>query len=389
MDQITFFDQVIESEIKRNNLAGANLLLIKDGTELVYRSYGMADIEKQIPMKRDTIFRLFSMSKPVTAVAAMILMERGVLDMYDPVSKYLPSYRSQSYFDAEGKKHKASREVLVRDLLNMTSGLAYPDDCTPSGKAVAALFDEMGKAQDEGLPFSTVTLAERLGQIPLSFDPGAHWQYGTSADVLGAVVEIASGKRLGQFLEDEIFTPLDMPDTGFFVPEHKRARFAQLYRCFGDNTIAPEPSKNLGIEPLYDHSPSFESGGAGLVSTIDDYSHFAQMLLGEGMYNGNRILSPATVRFLCSVQLDDSYKKDLNWDSLRGYGYGNLMRHLISPAEGGTNASVGEYGWDGWVGTYFTVAPADQTVLIYFVQRCDTGTNEVTRKIRSIAFSLV
>ena len=432
--RIADMDRLICSEIARDNLAGANLLLLRDGRTLHRASYGMANKEKQIHMTDDTIFRIFSMTKPVICAAAMLLMERGILDLSDPIEHYLPDFDGQQVFlPGSTQTVPASRPVRLSDLLNMTSGLAYPDDCTSAGKAVAALFDEMTAAQDAGVSFSTLQLANRLGQIPLAFHPGEHWMYGTSADVLGAVIEAASGMRLSRFLKQELFDPLDMKDTDFYVPDEKKKRFAELYRCSEmPNTsacidtgnmmsqqkadipasipqkggvvdtlssfsvyqsdkrmhIAPQPGKNLGMEG-YDHAPAFESGGAGLVSTIEDYAHFATMLLQGGVWQNRRILGKNTVSFLCSPQLSDAYAPDLNWDSLRGYRYGNLMRHLADPAAGGTNADVGEFGWDGWCGTYFTVSPKSNFIMLYFIQRCDAGCNEITRRLRHIAYSLV
>lgn len=445
-ERIKDMDNLIRSEIARGNLAGANLLLLKDGLVLHRASYGMADIEKRSPMTDDTIFRIFSMTKPIVGAAAMLLMERGVLDPADPVEAYLPDFHGQQVFlPGSTQTVPALRAVRISDLLNMTSGLSYPDDCTSAGKAVAALFDEMMTAQDNGVPFTTVQLANRLGRLPLAFQPGAHWMYGTSADVLGAVIEVASGMRLSHFLKQELFEPLDMKDTDFYVPDEKKHRFAELYRCsecsaasapadmlahahadaaetlthIGTDaaetlqsspaakggvvdalssfsvyqsgrrmTIAPQPGKNLGMEG-YDHAPAFESGGAGLVSTVGDYSHFATMLLNGGVWQGRRILGANTVSFLCSAQLPDDYAPDWNWDSLRGYRYGNLMRHLDDPAAGGTNADRGEFGWDGWCGTYFTVSPKSNLIMLYFIQRCDAGCNEITRRLRHIAYSLV
>lgn len=412
MKQTDYIDRLITSEISRNNLAGANILLLKNEKELYCQSYGMADIERGIPMTRDSLFRIFSMTKPVTCAAVMLLMERGMLDLYDPVSRYLPGFRNQTVLNPDGSTSPVMREMQIRDLLNMTSGLSYPDDCTPVGKMVAALFDEMTDAQDAGHGFSTVTLANRLGQLPLCYHPGSRWQYSTSADVLGAVVEVVSGKRFSDFLKEEFFLPLEMPDTDFYVPDDKKHRFTQLYRCTPQSMFAasqltdvvnalsssnmtapeqmnirPELGKNLGMEG-YAHRPVFESGGAGLVSTIDDYAHFATMLLQKGTYHGKRILSPKTAAFMCSPQLDDSFAKDLNWDSLRGYRYGNLMRYLVNRSDA-TNADLGEFGWDGWCGTYFTVDPSEDFIMLYFVQRCDTGCNEVTRRLKTMSYALL
>lgn len=414
MSQTTYIDRLINSEIGRNNLAGANILLLQNGKELYSGSYGMADIGRGIPMKRDSLFRIFSMSKPITCAATMLLMERGLIDLYEPVCKYLPGFSNQTVMQPDGSTIPVGRDVQIRDLLNMTSGISYPDDCTPVGKMVAALFDEMMAAQDAGHGYSTVTLANKLGQIPLCFQPGTKWQYGASADVLGAVIEVVSGMRFSDFLKKEFFIPLDMPDTDFYVPDDKKYRFTQLYRCSPiteslENNgltnvvdsisssdwmaadrmyIRPELGKNLGMEG-YDHAPAFESGGAGLVSTVDDYAHYATMLLNKGTYNGKRILSPKTVAFMCSPQLDASYTDPHCWDSLRGYRYGNLMRHMATPSLDLTNADIGEFGWDGWCGTYFIIDPKENFIMLYFVQRCDTGCNEVTRKLKNISYSLL
>lgn len=387
MRQTEYIDRIIEREIEHKNLAGAGIMLMKDDQLLYRRSYGMADIEKNKPMQRDTIFRLFSMSKPVTAVAALILMERGIIDLVDPVAWYLPTYDNQMVREADGSLRPAKRQMQILDLLNMTSGLSYPD-ATPVGEMVGKLFDDMCKAQDEGRGTTTVELALALGKLPLCYDPGERWQYSTSADVLGAVVEVASGMRLSAFLEKEIFAPLGMMDTGFYVPEDKMERFAQLYRC-DTQGIRPELNKNLGIEG-YEHLPNFESGGAGLVSTLDDYMRFAQMLLHDGTWNGVRILSKTSVDFLHTPAFAyEAFQKDQDWYSLKGHNYGNFVRILENLSENAANASIGEYGWDGWVGTYFVINPKEKFIMLYFVNRCDTGTNEITRRLKAIAYSLI
>ncbi|MBQ0042752.1 MAG: beta-lactamase family protein [Lachnospiraceae bacterium] len=389
MRKTDYFDKIIEKEIDANNLSGANLTVFKDDHILYRRSYGMADIERGIPMSHDTIFRIFSMTKPITAVSALILAERGIIDLYDPVSWYIPSFAvsKSKIANADGTLTPASSEMRIKDLMNMASGLSYPD-ITPAGQAVAKVFDEMIASRNTDHVIGTVEFAQKLGEVPLCFEPGTSWCYGTSADVLGAIIEIVSGMRLSAFFEKEIFAPLGMTDTGFYVPEEKRNRFAQLYRC-DDKGIRPEPGENLAIEPLYDHLPAFESGGAGLVSTVDDYLKFARMLLGKGTYGGVRILSPGSVEYLHTPGFDyESFKRIQSWDSLKGYNYGNLVRIMEVPADNASAAAVGEYGWDGWTGTYFVINPRDNMILMYFVNRCDTGCNNVTRRIKNIAYSL-
>lgn len=381
-------DNIINKEINDNRVSGANILLLQHGKPVFSKSYGLADIEKNIPMSENTIFRLFSMSKIITSVAALMLMERGIIDMYDPVSKYLAGYKDQTVIK-DGQIVPCKKTMLIRDLMNMTSGLSYPSEDNDTGKLTIKLFEDVIRRQDNNDFVNTIDFANLMGQIPLAFEPGEAWMYGTSADVLGAVIEIASGMPFSEFLDKELFTPLGMTDTGFYVPDDKKNRFAAFYdNNEAAHTLTVWTDRNLGLEG-YDHKPAFESGGAGLVSTITDYSKFAMMLLNEGEYNGRRYLGKNTVRFMHTNQLNDVQKKNLNWDSLRGFDYGNLVRIMRSTAEAGSNGSVGEFGWDGWCGTYITINPAEDFIMLYFVQRCNTGCNETTRKLRSAAYSLI
>lgn len=203
----------LEAAVANHEAAGVTVLVRRDGQEVLYAQAGMADVAAQRPIRRDSIFRLYSQSKPVTAAAAMLLMERGVIDLMDPVEKYLPGFRGQKVWTVQGLV-PAKRPVQVMDLLGMTSGLCYPDG-DGAGQYAARLFDEQHERITRGCAMSTVEFANRMGQLPLAFQPGEHFRYGTSADVLGAVVEVASGKAFAAFLEEEFFRPLGMKDTAF------------------------------------------------------------------------------------------------------------------------------------------------------------------------------
>jgi CubicO group peptidase (beta-lactamase class C family) len=211
---------------------------------------------------------------------------------------------------------------------------------------------------------------------------------------MGAIVEVVSGMRFGEFLRREIFEPVGMTDTGFYVPAEKMNRMAMTYRHIDGEGAAPDrletfTDNHLGMEG-YEKAPSFESGGAGLTSTIEDYRKFGQMLLNEGTtIEGRRILGRETVRFLRSNQLTAQLIDSMGWESLRGYGYGNFNRVLLDPAAAGSNAPAGEYGWDGWLGTYITLDPTNDFLFEYFIQLCDAGTTPVTRKLRAIAYGML
>ncbi len=372
-------DSVINQSIAAGEYAGASLLVIKDGNELCRQVYGEADMEKHIPIRRDTIFHLYSMSKPITAVAVMMLYEQGMIDVQDAIGTYLPMFNNMSVWTGAGEI-PANREITIWDCLNMTSGITYPCQETESGRRMDETFLKLIKRREQGEVVDTMEWMKEVAKVPLVFHPGEKWMYGFSADVLGALVEAVTGKRFGQFLQEEIFAPLGMEDTGFFVPEKKGHRFAVSYENWSAGKLVPFTRSHLG--EYYKPDVAFESGGAGLVSTIDDYAKFAQMLLNGGIYGNARILKEDTVHFMSRNYLTEAQRMEYNWDSVRGYGYGCLMRCLEDKAVAQTKGSIGEYGWDGWTGNYVTINPEKNMVLLFFVQRCGTGFGELTRKVR-------
>lgn len=378
--------KTLRASIDNQEIAGANFMVIKDGKEVFYHEDGLADLESGRPLTRDSIFRLYSMTKPITAASVMMLLERGEIDLFDPVSRYIPGFKNQRV-EKNGELAPASREVNIHDLLNMTSGLAY-GGTDRAGRHTEALFQELGSRLSGDNPMSTMEFANRLGQGPLSFEPGLSWQYGTSADVLGAVVEAVSGVRYGQFLKKEIFEPLGMKDTGFWLPAEKRGRLVKTYQDDGEGGLKLYEGNNLGIRHTMDRDPAFESGGAGLASTIDDAAKFTTMLMNQGSLNGVRLLKPRTVQYLTSASLTDWQQKGFDtWHSLRGHSYGKQMRILTDPGKAGFIGSQGEYGWDGWLGAYFCNSPHDGLTFLFMVQKKDAGTMPITRKLRNIVFS--
>lgn len=374
-------DGILRREVEEGRVPGVSALVLRKGEEIYFGAYGMADVENHIPMKRDTIIRLYSMTKPVTAVAVMILAERGEIDLLDPVSLYLPEFREQTVWQEGGDPVPVNRPIRILDLLSMTSGIPYPDDSHEPGRRIGRLFGELIGRRLNGEIVTTGDYVREIAKVPLCFQPGEKWLYGLSADVLGALVESVSGMRFGEFLQKEIFEPLDMRDTGFFVPEEKKSRFAQIYLWNQElGRVAPSPDCHLGV--YYGEDVAYESGGAGLVSTLDDYSHFAAMLVNRGSYKGKRILGSRTVEFMTRDALTEAQKAGFSWDSLAGYGYGCLMRTLKDPSAEGVVGSLGTFGWDGWTGNYAVMDPKEELVFIYFIQRGDTWTMPVVRKLR-------
>jgi CubicO group peptidase (beta-lactamase class C family) len=376
--------ETLRESIENNEVAGASVLLLEKGQEVVYLEDGMADRENGLPIRRDTIFRLYSMSKPVTGAAVLMLMERGKLDLYDPVSRYLPGFKHQLVED-NGRILQVQREMTIHDLLSMTSGLVY-GGAHAAGRETEALFREIDRRLLTDDPMSTTEAVNRMGGCKLASQPGSMWHYGTSADVLGAVVEAASGSRFGDFLRQEMFEPLGMTDTGFWVPEDKRPRLAKTYQDDGQGGLTLYTGNNLGIINAMDRDPAFESGGAGLVSTIDDYAKFATMLLNGGKHGGGAILKPATVRYFASPSLNDEQQKgfERTFATMRGYNYANLTRIMTHSGQAAMLTGQGEYGWDGWLGAFFSNLPAEGLTFLLMMQKKDAGTTRLTRKLRNI-----
>ena len=393
MELENILKEILNASIENSEIAGANFLVVKDGKEVVYVQEGLADRETGRKIERDTIFRLYSQTKPVTSAAAMILMERGLLDFYAPVSEFLPSF-AQMCVAKGGERIPCTRQILVNDLLNMTSGLVYPDEGTEAGRAADKVFQEVCSRLHSKEPMTTRELVDKLSVCPLSFEPGSSWAYGTSADVLGAVIEVVSGKRLSEFMREEIFEPLGMKDTAFWVPKEKQGRLAKSYETVekenGGKELVLYTGDNLAVRNDMAVPPAYEAGSAGLVSTLDDYSRFAAMLLNEGSLDGVQILKPKTVEFFRSGELlpaqQDSFR---NWVGLEGYSYGNLMRVCKNPPRSGMMTRKGEYGWDGWLGAYFANFPEEKMTILMGTQKKDGGTFGLTRKLRNVILSRV
>ncbi len=377
--------RILNNAVEFQQAAGISALIQVGGDTPVWVGAGYADLQTRRPVTRDSIFRLYSQTKPITAAAAMLLMQRGVIDLGEPVSHYLPGFVGQRVFTPHGLD-PVEREVTLYDLLNMTAGLSYPGG-DPAGVCAAKVFDDNQRAMDRGEPgLSTVEFANALGRLPLAFQPGREFRYSTCADVMGAVIEAASGLTFRDFLRRELLDPLGMADTDFYVPEDKRGRLVTCYTRTADG-LRPWTGTHLNCG-RYDRLPAFASGGAGLVSTLDDYLRFARMLLNRGTLDGREFLAPATVRYMTAPQLNDRQLATM-WDSLTGYSYGRFMRIGVAPGLGKSILCPGEYGWDGWLGTYFANFPRERLTLLVMENTTDTGTSTAVRKVRNAVLAAV
>ncbi len=370
----------MDRAVAAKEAAGYSLLIRQGERELCCLESGMADIASGRPVTRDAIFRLYSQTKPITAAAVMLLAERGKLDLMEGVDTWLPGFRNPRRVLPDGSLEALPRAPWVDELLGMTAGLCYPD-ADPAGQYAARVFEAEQEKIAAGGGSGTVEFCNLLGQQPLAFQPGTHWRYSTCADVLGAVVEAVSGMRFGDFLRQELFEPLGMKDTDFWVPAEKRNRLVTAYRRVPGG-LEEYHGLHLAVG-RYDRRPAFESGGAGLVSTLDDYMAFARMLMNGGVFQGRRILSEASVRHMASPQLGPEVRRDL-WDSLGGYNYGHLLRICDRPGQAPFMAKAGEYGWDGWLGTYFINLPKSDVTFLMFQNTTDAGTTPAVRRCRNI-----
>ncbi|MCQ2597212.1 MAG: beta-lactamase family protein [Treponema sp.] len=393
----------LDASVAEGIQAGVNCLVWKDGQEQGYWESGFRDVEGKVPFSRDTIVRCYSMSKPITGVAAMTLLEKGKIDLYDEVSTYLPAFKDMTCMK-NGKVEKAWRPLIIQDLLNMTSGISYGGDNDEAHQHISKLiYCDGGLNQSAAGPNNITTrqVADRIAEGPLSFEPGTDYEYGMSADVLGAVIEVVTGMKFSEYLKKTIWDPLEMKDTGFYVPSEKQDRLSKVYRssqgqavgAWGGNSKGGKvelfTNCNLGIQADMTKDPAFESGGAGMVSTVDDYMRFVQMLCNKGILDGKRILKEETVKYMSQARLRPNLQAlfDMKMEHWSGYSYANLNRVCIEPGTARAITVKGEFGWDGWLGTYMSVDIINNLAICYMTQKVDAGTTCVTRKMKNIVYT--
>jgi len=344
-------------------IAGGVFAVARRGKVVQFETCGMMDIESGKPMRRDTIFRFYSMSKPITSVAAMILYEQGKIELDDPVSKYIPEFKELKVAadpDAEEiTEVPARREMSVRDLMRHTSGLTYG---VFGNTAVDKLYRKTIQLSGQG--DNLEEMAKKLASIPLLYQPGTKWHYGFSTDVLGRVVEVASGQSLDKFFAERIFEPLGMVDTAFYVPSEKIDRFATNYG----------PNPQGGLQPIdipktsrYTEIPTLFSGGGGLVSTASDYMRFCLMLLNKGQFGGKRLLKAETVEMMTKNQLPEQAYPIGNGDRA-GVGFGLGFSVRVESSNGDSSSRLGEYGWGGMASTHFWISPNDEIAVVALTQ---------------------
>jgi CubicO group peptidase (beta-lactamase class C family) len=367
---------LIQDEINQKELSGAVTILARHGKIVDYRVYGVRDMTTGVAMTKDTIFRDYSMTKPVTGVAMMLLYEQGKWLPSDPISKYIPEFAHLKVFngvDANGKMILVDPDhaPTMGELMTHTAGFTYGNGSTMADKMYGELKVRDGKDLHE--------MIERLAQIPLIYQPGKGWIYSMSMDIQGYIVERLSGQSLPDFVRDHIYAPLGMKDAGFYVPEDKRKRFAANYHYDAqEGKLVANPTSD-GLPTDYTTQPTAPSGGGGMVSAPEDYYRFAQMLANGGQLGGVRVLSPAAVKLMTSNHLPPSLLTG-EWGIGRhimrpGFGYGYNCAVIFDPAAANLSDGKGTFFWDGAAGTWFWVDPVNDIVFVGMIQRMSSPDN--------------
>ena len=383
MNKWKYMDQFLNEHIKTGP-SGCGCAVAKDGEILFENYYGFADIEKQKPITESSVYRQFSTTKVVVCTAAMLLFERGGFLLNDPISEYFPEWNdtqvAERLEDGTYRIRPAKRPIQVKDCFSMTMGIGYfGDDHT---------HQMMGKVRNElKAEVGDYTLRQdiyAMAKVPIVFDPGTHWLYGFGHELVAGLIEVVSGKTVGEFLKEELFEPLGMKSTGYRYFGDMREQLVTLYQRNEDGTRVPV--KGMFDERL-EPEAKYEAGGAGLFSSVRDYLAFSQMLACEGYYKGNKIIGKNTIDLIRTNQLGDKLLKEFRNSYLDGYGYGLGVRTMMEPK--GSNTPIGEFGWTGMLGTYVAIDPSERVSLVY-MHNLQPNMEEYTHhRIRNIAFGAI
>ena len=365
-ERLKLLDAGMKSLIDSKKLAGMVTVLARHGKVVEEKTYGYADVASQKPMQKDTIVRIYSMTKPITGIAMMMLYEEGKWKPSDPISRYIPEFRDLKVYsgvDKDGKPtfDKPGHAPTMGELMSHTAGFTYGFF---GSTAVDKMYQE---AQLLNAP-TLQEFIERVAKLPLLYQPGEGWVYSVSVDIQGYLVEKLSGKPFADFLHERIFLPLGMKDTGFYVPAEKLERVASVYQ--GDAAAAAAMPKDAGIS----QPPGLPSGGGGLYSTAVDYLRFAQMVLNGGELNGVRLVAPSSIELMRANHVPDEVKNARKfgiglYQMQPGLGFGYDFAILEDPLKLGSTAGKGTFLWDGVAGTWFWIDPANDLVFVGIIQR--------------------
>ena len=385
-------DEMFQKYISDRWINGASAIILKNGKIVYYKGTGYNDIEKKTPLNKDVLFRIASQTKAVTSVAVMMLYEQGKFLLDDPVSKYLPEFKNQKVLDKFNSADSSyttiepKRPVSIRDLLSHTSGLGYPAIGTKEMNALYAKYNIIMGITDKKIYLKDEM--EKLAKVPIGFQPGEKWCYGLSVDVLGRLVEAVSGMSLDDYFKRNIFEPLGMHNTFFYLPEGKYDQFAKLYSRDNDNNLIML-TKSKDFDPDYPIvNGTYFSGGGGLVSTAYDYALFLQMLLNGGELNGKRLLSESTIRMMRTNQIGELRSGSLFLPS-GGDEFGLGFEIISKQGSIQIPMPAGSYGWGGTFGSLYWIDPVNNIAVQLVLQVSPNSYNEIRSKFVSLVYQAV
>ena len=368
----------VQRHVDQNKAAGVVTLVARRGSVVHFEKCGYQDLASGTPVELDTIFRIYSMTKPITSVALMMLFERGLVRLTDPVSAYIPAFKDLKVYVNEDERADLAREITVQDLLTHTAGFSY-GGYEETKLPVDKLYDQTDIWVSD---IDNQEMVRRLCQLPLAFQPGQRWCYSAATDVVGYLVEVISGKTLGAFFEKNIFQPLGMVDTSFIVPPGKVDRFATLYGLQGKGPLELVDD-SIGGDFF---NTRLEYGGAGLVSTAADYLRFTQMVSNKGQLDGARLLGPKTVELMTANHLSPALLVTMGEARMTGHGFGLGFSVVMDVPQSGSIGSVGVYGWGGWASTNFWIDPQEELVGILMQQCIVADTHPLRGDFRTLVY---
>ena len=388
-----------EKYIQNGKLAGIQTLVARKGKVVHFKSTGLRDVENNKKIEKDTIFRIYSMTKPITSVALMQLFEQGLFQLADPVSKFLPEFKNPKVFLSGSYPHfmtsPAEREITVRDLLTHTAGLTYGFHYrTNVDHAYRKVWSgPRGDNTDFSFPpLDLENFSKSIASLPLEFSPGDKWNYSVATDICGRLVEVLSDMTLDAYFSKYIFKPLKMKDTSFYVPKNKLSRFAACYERTPKEYLRLQDSGDA--KSGYSSMPLHLSGGGGLVSTTEDYFNFCQMLLDGGLFEGKRLLSRKTIELMTSNHLPENQDmvtmgSEGSFSEIRykGVGFGLGFGVNIDLADTQNSGSVGSYNWGGAASTFFWVDPKEELICILMTQLMPSGYYPIRMQMQSMVYS--
>jgi len=373
----------MQRNVDRGLIPGAATLIARGGELAYFDCAGYRDAESHAPWQRDTIARIYSNTKPITAIALMLLYEEALVHLDDPVAAFLPEFKDMLVLVPGAKSISETAPgktpMTIRHLLTHTSGLSYGIQAGPLGEAYAA--------EGLGIKFNfggLERMVKRIAELPLECEPGTRWHYSVGLDVVGRIIEVVTGHRLDRFLSTRLFEPLGMLETGFHVPDPLISRFGSLYSAKAGGGMALAETAQTAAQRQGKVDTFL--GGAGLVSTIDDYWRFAEMLRAGGLSRGQRVISPKTIQLMIANHLPGEIASmgPSSWaeTSFYGVGFGLMGSMILDPARAQASASVGDYGWGGMASTCFWVSPKDDLAVLYFTQLAPSSALPIRKELR-------